>query len=364
MEVKEFNDFKSIETYKENWDALIKSEKPEQWFFHTYDWYKNWWSAFGGQIKPVILLVFEAQELIGVAPCGLSSVTKFGIPYKQLSLLANEHSPKNTIITKGNSYDIIDTIIKALMNDYPDSLIYFEDIAKGDPLYQNIVKYKVSNNIDIRERVARTTAVINIKSDWAGYIQQKAKKFRTYTRKIARDYQNNGCVIKHYRSLSEIDDFFKQGQIIANHSWQGDKHSSLFSQEHLMRFYHGYVELSASEGILDILCLVNQTGPIAYLLNIQINNNLYLIKQEYDSRYSHIAPGFYLDLVAFQEAFTKQLKVIDMLGFTTNYKERWATELREDTRMSLYQNRRAKLMGFFDFNMRNLFKSIIRGKSK
>lgn len=360
MEIKEFNDFESIEDHKKQWDALVKCEKPDQWLFYTYNWYKNWWEAFGKRIKPVIILVFEKEKLVGIAPFGESMVSRFGIPIQQISLLANEHSPKNSVIVSYSSFDAVNNAMEHILNKYPKALIYFEDIADDDPAYTNIMKYVGSNKLNARERVARTTAVIEIKNNWVGYLKEKTKKFRTYTRKIERDYKETNYSLMHYRKPNEISEFFKQGQKIAAHSWQGEINTSIFSKEHLKLFYYGFVELAASEGVLDILCLFNQNEPIAYLFNICINNTLYLIKQEYDSRYYQKAPGFYLDLIAFKESFDKQYKTIDMLGFTTDYKKRWSTELKKDARVYIYQNHRANIISFIDFTIRGTIKKIIR----
>lgn len=360
MEIKEYNDFSSIQVFKEQWDTLVKRTKPEEWLFYTYDWYKNWWEAFGSPITPVMLLVFENNDLIGIAPCGLSKVIKYGIPIQQIALLANEHSPKNSIIAKNNNPDITYNIIQYIIKSYPGVLVYFEDLAESDPIYNDIINYVNNEKLTAKERVARTTAIIDITGDWAGYLKNKTKKYRTYTRKIEKEYQADRFKLKSYRDLEEIPEFIRIGQLISAHSWQGSKNTSIFSKKHLKRFYNRVAELAAKEGMLDILCLFNKGMPIAYLFNICINNTVYLIKQEYDSRYSSLAPGFYLDLVIIKEAFARKMKCVDMLGFATPYKERWSTKLNKDARIFIYQSRSTKLVGFIDFTMREFMKNILR----
>lgn len=361
MLIKEFNDFNSLESIKDQWDSFVKKEKPEQWFFHSYEWYRNWWETFGTHRRPLVLLAYDDEKIVGIATFYLERTFYLGLYTNLIKLMGNEHSPKNSLIIKGNEKGILAVLLNHLISSNKKALIYFEDLPGNDDISINIIEYCKNKSIDHKERVSRITSIIRINEGWEEYI--KSRRFDKFYKKV-RQVENkvkalNSIDIVKCHSRSELMNCFELLKSVSLNSWQGRKGSSFCATSTLFNYYYKIAELAAAAGILDIKVLKIDQIPVAYTFGINMDGYYYAYKKEFDNNYINNSPGIYLDIIGTKEAFENKYKIVDMLGYKTFDKERWATDFIEDKRIFIYQGVNAKLIKYIDFNARNAIKRII-----
>src|SRR6266542_2183553 len=77
MNIRLIEQFAALRPYREEWDRLAL-QSPTSTVFQTFEWLESWWDVFGDQYRLRVLLGFEGDTLVAVAPLVSSGKRMFG----------------------------------------------------------------------------------------------------------------------------------------------------------------------------------------------------------------------------------------------------------------------------------------------
>ena len=112
MKICEVNTLEGLLDLRSEWTELLK--KSDHSIFSTWEWLCTWWKHFGNNKHLLILLAYENERLVGIAPLMYSIHTKYGLRQGMIEFTGTWHSNYADFIIKDNSDNCLPPFIKYL----------------------------------------------------------------------------------------------------------------------------------------------------------------------------------------------------------------------------------------------------------
>ena len=101
----------SFEGLKTPWSDLL-DKSPEGSLFLSYEWASTWWKHFGSGADLWLLLVWDEDELLGVAPMTIRRVRYSGLPVRMLGMFANKHVSRADILSPTRPAEVMHALVR------------------------------------------------------------------------------------------------------------------------------------------------------------------------------------------------------------------------------------------------------------
>lgn len=364
--INNFEDFLRLEG---QWNSLlVESDQDEA--LMTHEFFCSWWETFGKDHEMLVVLVWENEELIAIAPLMRRKVKWRGAKAEVISCMANIQSNRTGLIIKGNRKNILSETLRF----FKASEVYFDMfqlnyILKGSWTEINIIDTLQTCGYKYREMPHNFSPFISIKLDWQEYKKDRSRNFRHKLNRLNNLYRRleDFNVIKY--SNDKIEDAINEVFSISEKSWQYDKDSFLVSTKKEQHFLYNLAIKMAEKGYLNIWVLKIREIPVAFVFNLTYKKRIYSLKIGYDQAYSKFSPGEFLISKAIQDSFDNGYHEYDWLGTNLPFKMRWADHCHEHCNYWIFnKTARGKLLATIEILiisnlsrikvLRNLYKKI------
>ncbi len=143
---------------------------------------------------------------------------------------------------------------------------------------------------------------------------------------------------------------------VESNSWKRIYKQDMFSRDNQIDYYNNLVK----SGLAEIVFACNKTDlPVAFMINVEINKILYVLKWSYDDHFKKYSPGFYLLTVDLPRRYgDTKYKYIDLYGSLDSLKALVKTDeikrvdvIFSDHRKEVKQFSRGKIA--YDSRVRN-----------
>jgi CelD/BcsL family acetyltransferase involved in cellulose biosynthesis len=308
---------------QEAWDDLIARDFEGHPFLRHF-WFANYYSAFFGQSPLFILTAHEDNgEMIGAMPMILGNRRIAGIPLKQASLIAGDHSHWNRIPISREGRAVFEAFIGRLREEGVD-LIYLEDIPEIFPEREWMEEFCRKSRLPLEVRIVRRSPYMPTTGDFETYRKKLSKKYRELlNNRLNRINRAGGFEIRAFGDLDRIDELMEEMRAISARSWQGGNDTGLFSKRDIDQFYSNFIRHSLENGYGRVYILYFEEKPTAFEFHIYSGTTEYCLKSEYSREIEKLSPGGVLDLELVKKAFSSDIEIYDLLGYEDEYKLRW-----------------------------------------
>lgn len=273
---------------RELWKRL-EAVSPNFHLTASYDWLTCWWAVFankedvqfGYSKKLCILLFYEENEVVAIAPLLLVTRKKFGIPFRFIEFLGQQWGASFTgILHHPDAQDIGRSLQKVLGRYWRFDTLHLSHIPLSDPVLS------VTGGPKLIPFSGCPTAFMSSFANFSEYTKliyskHQSHNIRTLTNKAIRNGLNYTVSMEeaHIGRLPEIRRL-SQSKLI-------DGKLCLYNDEQKLEFMTQIIQKFASE-----LLLVWLDGKItAYRLNISLSGWKYCLDASYDREYRLYAPG-------------------------------------------------------------------------
>jgi CelD/BcsL family acetyltransferase involved in cellulose biosynthesis len=195
-------------------------------------------------------------------------------------------------------------------------------------------------NVIVRELMR--SPYVPVQTDWESYEQQLSRNLRGDLRRTRRRLEDQGQVsIDHYGRGEDLQKLLEDMFVVESRSWKAETGTAIVSEDRTKHFYEQVMAWASERASLSVGILRVDDQPVAMELGIEEASVHFAIKGSYDESYRRFAPGKLLMHSVIQNAFTKGLNRIELLGAEDEYKRSWATE--SHIRMQLHAYMRSPL---------------------
>ena len=299
LTVKEITKFEDFLKLKNVWDGLLADSGMVNPYL-THNWFQIAFDYFENKNDLFILLIYDNDKVIAIAPLLISKEKQFGIFIKKVRFIENVHTPFQDIILSQKKKESLRAIIDFLKDKFKkwdlldlkeirtnsDNIKILEDLVceKNFFHYQFFTSrgWIVQTNISLEAGLAKMQAKVR-------------KEFRRKAKRLEKLGKISFQIITEPTEIEKhLDIFFK----IHEQTWKGKEKNAEF-------YYRIARDFSQSKAF--ILCCLSLSGsPIAYMFGIKYRNTLFGIKTTYDPSYYAFSPGYTLFYDILEHSFKEE----------------------------------------------------------
>ena len=344
-DVVEINDLEELESYRLAWTALLP-QTPRASFFHTFDWFRHYWTHFGQGKRMRVLVVRAAGAPIGVVPLCVSRERYHVGTVRVLNYPLQDWGSWYGPIG-GNASATMFMALRHLRNTRRDWDMIDLRWTSGDRPEQNATKRSMhAVGWRPQKQPYQQLSVLrfgNMALD--DYVRSLSKKWRHEIRRQRRGIERVGSLsIERYRPAGQLAgeddarwDLFDDCLHISEQSWQGSSTTgNTMSHSHVTNFLRDCHASSVRLGMLDVAVLKIDHQPAAYQYNYHYDGNLYGLRMGFAPDFSRLGVGKVLMSHVVEDSFRRGDVSLDMGIGDFKFKRQFRTHVETNYRVASY----------------------------
>ena len=333
LRIEEVHDLEGLMRLEPTWNRLLgKSGRPT--LFLTFEWLTIWWTCHARDgMELYVLVVRDAQEILGLAPLMRVRRRYFGVPLRTIEFLSMAEHADHPMACAGDLDFIVAKQHRAVVGALLSHLLLqhqhwdflrLHPLPEDSPVLEMLQQVAGERGSGVHRYRVIANACVEVKKDWESYFADLSGKFKRELRRTEKELGALGNVTwKEVRSLDDGRSLYDEVMAIERQSWKWDKGVSLNSVVY-RGFYSAITEMAARKGWLRLWKLSVGSREIAYELCIEFDGHVQCLKKSYAADVQRYSPGTILEWKMYQDFFRKGIKSINNLWGDEAHKEKWA----------------------------------------
>lgn len=354
IEVNRLASNEEFESLQEEWNQLLSQGEIED-IFLTWEWLFAWWKAYGDKYELWLLTVRENGGLIGIAPLMLSTQQRLFLRLRVLLSIGTPQCDVSGFIATQN--ELVVSSIHGYLKQHKNEWDIFEMKALQKSTYEADLLpemfLKSSGYRTIQKDDEHYYLPIN--EDWETYFKNLSKNLRRNLKRRLRRAEEQGKVTHKRYSGQNLtwDNFLTLFDINERGSYP-----DLYKYQSSRVFHKSLFDLMHKNGWIQIEMLYIDDEPVAFQYGYRINNKYQDWRGGYDSKYETLGTGKILMMFSIKRWFEQQIREVDFLRGTHDYKADWQPLTRKFIDLRIF--RVQKLEALIAYMWLNTLKPILK----
>jgi len=343
LSVRVVNTISEFESLSESWNALLNKSSVDT-IFLTWEWLYTWARHYVTDKNLFILLGYEGDQIVGIAPFYLTEVGHHGVlPVRQIEFLGTGEVC--------SSY--LDFIVETKMrNQFLQSVYnFFFKPAKSDWDVLHLAEIpSESPSIDVLYQLAEDDGkVVEIIGHTCCPIIRLAKTVNEFLSCLSSNERYNlkrkerrlsayGCV--QYRRTVANAEVRKQMDTFINlheRRWELTETGGCFKSKRFLQFHKELSERLSDKGWVSLDFLSVSGEQVAGIYGFSYKNRYYFyLPGHKPGLFPEASPGILLLFKCVSQAIEHGHKEFDLLQGPSSYKMAWANSLRRSLTLRVY----------------------------
>jgi CelD/BcsL family acetyltransferase involved in cellulose biosynthesis len=330
--------------------------------FLEFAWARTWWECFGKNGTLHVLVLWEGNEPIAIAPLMQSSIRIWGLNVRRLGFLYNSHVPRADFIIARRFQDAYHAIWKYVTQCTRWDLLELFQLPESSLTLETIRNLAQQDGHSTGTWPSGASPYVSLHTSWAEYCESLATKHRSNLRNRFKRLNQMGPVeIETISRSADLPDALEEVLQLEAAAWKGDEGTAIASTPDVRAFYSEFAKRAAARGWLRLNFVRVGGKRVACDYSISYRNQIFLLKVGYDPAFSAFAPSTLLLSKALEHAFADGLNRYDFLGEFAEWKRSWAKEsISHDWLFVFAHGFKGRLLHSIKFGAIPLFKRLAR----
>lgn len=301
-----------------SWDEVIKKGETAT-FFQTKEWLLLWVKHWGKNIKVSTYAIYDADELVGIAPFMISDkINILGVADPSESASLSDFG--DVIIKMGREREVWEAVLKRIKN----LQLELNYIREESP------SFEILKNLGGKIEAMELSPIVNLPATWDEYLSTLDRHDRHEIRRKMRKAEEAGVVIWDYQAdVSVIEDFFRLMIV-------GNEQKRNFLSGEMKEFFRDLINTFGQKQMLDLKFLKYEGKIIAATLSFIFGGEVLLYNSGFDATYNNLSPGLLLKVNLIKRAIENGKKRFDFLRGGERYKYDLGGRERKLYRITFY----------------------------
>lgn len=321
--VKTIRDVEEFARLKDPWNTLLENTSRESTFL-TWEWLFTWWNHFNNGNELCLLLAFEENELVGIAPMMIGCSRKHGFRVTKMTSMAFLDADVSGFIYSYHRCDVPQALCKqiALISHRWD-LVEIAEVPCACLDGLRLAEHFPADRFQIRCQPGAHIK-IPLTCEWEKFYKGISSHFRRNMKRRQAMLQEAG---KRYAIR-----YFRAGEIEEHHLetiFQIQKNSAYpetYSTQQEKDFNKELVARTKNKGQPFIAMIYIDDEPAGYKYGFIIDEKFEAWRSSIDRRFEQFTPGNLLLLEMAKIFCHSGIREIDMLRGEEDYKRKWNGE--------------------------------------
>ena len=305
--------------------------------FLRWEWLGSWARSYGNVYRPLILLVRQGEEIIGVAPWCIENRISIGrtLQFMGSGKACTDHL--TLLVDKENQEEVCKVAAKWLAqvherNDLPSSLqwdaIEWVGIDAGDPVIDELVVAMGSEGLQVERSEGLGCYGIELPATWDEYVQRRSKSGRREIRQSMKPITEGLVELHAIQTIDQLNQYWDD--FVSLHQRRRHASGTTGCFDHYP--FGDFLRLAAEEllqvGLLKFVVATQGNRPVAAQFALADENNWYFYQSGMDPDAASLRPGMGIFCYAIRETIESGRQRFDMMRGDEPYKQRWRAELQ------------------------------------
>lgn len=358
MDIRVVNNVKDFDRLKISWNDI--AERADVHIFQTFEWNRTWWKYFGIEDNLHIILFYDDDRLVGIAPLFWDSIHLLRKKiYRCLRFLgSNVYQPKGEPLIGFIAYsDYLDLIVEP---GYEDQIsreliqhlrsenisydeIVFEEVPEQSSILTHLAPMLKEKGTAIMVEESSSCANLILDGSWDDYMAKLTSRDRNKTRKYIKKLEDKDeklfeveTISDHFKLSSSYETLVRvhQGQ------WNDKNFPGFFYEKRMHDFMkevsHEFVKKDWMH-IKKFTPLEDEEKCVGIYLLFKFKKRLYGIIGGMDHTSPYISEGIgHISFIeTLREAIEKNFEVFDFIRGLQDYKLRTSDIITTNSTVSL-----------------------------
>lgn len=340
MEIKAITKFEDFLCLEDTWNNLLEKSQNDIVFLR-HEWFKSWWLGFGEGKQLFILVIWEEEDVVGIAPLMRYDSRFRGMRVKEIGFIQNDNSPRSDFIIIRERQKILSCIFEYLKQRQAEwDILRLVNIPTESPVTEILPDISARLKMNCGVKKGLHSPFVKVESDWEMFLQSKSAKFRKVLRnKVNRVKRLGDFTIEKIEDISCRPDILPDVYDISQYSWKGKCQGGILATQERKRFFDELSLVAGKKGWLNIWVLrINNIGNIAYEYHLCYRDKVYALRGDFKEEYREYTPGSVLEYYIIEKAFSNGIIEYDLCGSDYEYKMNWANNIREHNIMEIFSS--------------------------
>lgn len=289
-----------------------------------------------------ILLCYDREELLGIAPLMIFRDSYKGIPYKRLGFIEDPNAPSmDLIIRQGEEERVIHAFLDYLLH-HANRLWHVAVLMKVPNASATIAvceDFFSQQKTRYLLRDGQNSPYIPVNSNWETFLKSTSVKFRKQLRNKINKLNGAGEVkIEVWQDVGVDGKHLNDAMSASSRSWKHRVGTSMTSTPEREKFFKLLSDAASKNGWLRIWLLSLNGDPIATEYHLEYKGRTHAMRGDFDEFYDSFSPGSVLEAHIIEHCFKNGLLEYDFCGLPYGYKMRWTSLLHERSNVLFYNS--------------------------
>lgn len=314
------------------WNRLASGNETST-VFQTYEWFRSWWSVFGGQNRLFLAKAYSSGELVAIAPLMITGAEGDRV----LRFTSDEKADYCDFLVREHKELALERIIDALMQRRGEwDSIQFRNIPEVSSTKSIVKKICAGKGLNlITRQIVCPSLVIQGHEEEASMMLKKEtfrRRYNYFAKRGSLEFRN---IRDEKEALSYLDVFFDQH--VRRRAATGEQ--SLFMDPRNRDFYVCLTKsLLAREWLLFSVLEFNGRA-IAFHFGFDYGSKVIWYKPSFDIEYSKHSPGKVLLRFLLQYSLDNGKKEFDFTLGDEEFKRRFTNRVRRNFQLEFYKTK-------------------------
>lgn len=365
LEIKKITTESGFKELERDWEALLASSKSDT-IFLSWDWLYGWWQVFGGGKELMLLTVWDDGRLVGAAPLYLSEMKRLHLfKVRTIGFLGSGGVASDYldfIIETGREREVSETINVHLHSGAANwHTLYLSSIPEDSANLKYICEPAARMGLKTRLSEKVPCPYIKLPGDWDSYLGSLSKSMRyDIRRKTGKRLKDLGIDFYQVTEEEGLEGSIEKLKRLNRLRMRAKNVSGAFCQKDFSDFHTMIIPRLLKKDKLRLYFLTENGNEIAALYNFRHNRTHLFYQIGYGPERDKLSLGTVLFRYAIEKAIQEGMKEFDFLRGDERYKYKWASDVRNNLVISIYNRGVKSTIAYFADNLRASTKKALK----
>lgn len=309
--------------------------------FRTFEWHYQWWRHFGGDRSLLVLVVYDANECIGIAPFFVERSLSVGrvvqfigsgeVASDQQSILAVAGRSREVGAAVANWFsarhggdgaDPVDASCGVRAGD----LLELDGIDTRCPTFQAFVEQLERLQFTVHDRSTVNTWRIELPASTDEYLAMLSKPCRRKVRTALKQFDASGLTVCIADDEATFAQNWSHFTTLHQRRRQSLGEKGCFANETFSCFLHDVAKRFQQAGLLDLVCISQGNEPIATEICFRDQRGSFAYQIGINPDALDHSPGWVVNAASIRRAIELKLTHFDLCRGDAEYKRQLGAE--------------------------------------
>lgn len=326
------------------WEGLCNELSDSVTAYSSFEWYNAWWSHYSAGESPLIITMWDAAKLVGVAPLMLRRATIHGLPVTAVCFMENNQTPLNDFVVLPSDRELFLREVVRVLFELPAKTCWdvavFNKLPNSSANYETLLKVLSKAGKKWRQEQVLDSRYLVPLGSWAEFLAGRTSRTRKTLRNIQNSMEKAGAVsVGTIRTWDEFQQVRDEVYSVAKQSWS-ETHGDSIASPANRAFFDDLSRNVARKGWMSLWTLRLNGKMIAIEYHLRAYGKEHAMRGHYLPEYAPLSPGTFLEMHILKNAFEEMDKVQKYdLGNYYDYKRKWTDNSEPHMAVSVYNNK-------------------------